>query len=296
MLYYFEYDVFYHYAYDIPVLLPLILLFIYGYCFHLKHDGLPKYNIKYYLSCFIKAFYIPFLYGASVDVLDRFFVENYSHYTANEFINLLFLFGLAFDIVVGLSGYIVSSKIFNNEIKDVNDQWLAWLFCFICYPPLLTLYRFFTEQQDRYIWISWLEKDSFGFWIWAIVLTGTWVVYWLSTFAFGNKFSNLTWRGLVNIGPYKYCKHPAYLSKNVYWWMYTVPFFGVALKDMLYNFIALILVSSTYYMRARTEEKHLMKFPEYREYVYWIEKNSIWYRFKNYCYVFIKSFFTKKHP
>ena len=38
------------------------------------------------------------------------------------------------------------------------------------------------------------------------------------------RFSNLTHRGIITNGPYRYSKHPAYLAKNLSWWLVSMPF------------------------------------------------------------------------
>ena len=40
----------------------------------------------------------------------------------------------------------------------------------------------------------------------------------------GPRFSNLTHRGILTHGPYAWSKHPAYLSKNLFWWLSSLPF------------------------------------------------------------------------
>ena len=49
-------------------------------------------------------------------------------------------------------------------------------------------------------------------------------VYSWATISFGIRFSNLTNRGIITNGPYRYTKHPAYIAKNLSWWMESVPF------------------------------------------------------------------------
>lgn len=94
--------------------------------------------------------------------------------------------------------------------------------------------------------------------------------------SFGLRFSNLSWRGLVDSGPYRYTKHPAYISKNLYWWLHTVPFVGVSSSlDLWRNILGLSFVSLVYYLRAKTEERHLMAFPEYAAYAARIEQDGL---------------------
>ena len=76
--------------------------------------------------------------------------------------------------------------------------------------------------------------------------------------AFGFRFSNLTHRGILTHGPYAWTKHPAYLSKNLFWWFAVLPFLATTGNpvDMIRNTVVLALVSGVYYWRARTEERH----------------------------------------
>ena len=48
-------------------------------------------------------------------------------------------------------------------------------------------------------------------------------IYAWATVAFGMRFSNLTYRGILTHGPYRWTRHPAYLSKNLFWWCRRCP-------------------------------------------------------------------------
>ena len=146
----------------------------------------------------------------------------------------------------------------------------------ICYPPLWVILRTIREQADTVTWDQWLSPDQPIYWVWAALITFSWGLYWLSTASFGVRFSNLTYRGLIAHGPYRYIKHPAYIGKNVYWWLHTVPFIGVShMVDLAQNLLGLGFVTLIYYLRAKTEERHLSKFPEYRAYSEWIAEHGV---------------------
>ena len=111
-----------------------------------------------------------------------------------------------------------------------------------------------------------------------VVLTA---IYAWATVAFGLRFSNLTHRGILTHGPYAWSKHPAYLSKNLFWWFATLPFLATSgsFVDMVRNTALLAAVSGVYYWRAVTEEKHLSMDPAYRDYAAWMERNGAVPRF-----------------
>lgn len=247
--------------------------------FQISRNYWEKYK-TFFLSNLVKIFFIPYIYGAvNLAITQMLSIDGILQNPWN-FIQFLFYFGLCCDVMIALGGYIFSSKFLGTENISVDDTWQGWLVCLICYPPLLILYKFISQQVDSHIWTDWLQPNNLLYWIWAFLICFTWCAYWLATASFGFKFSNLAWRGLVNTGLYKYMRHPAYFSKNVYWWLHTVPFFGVMGLDMLRNFLALSFVSLIYYLRAKTEEKHLLKFKEYQEYYTWIESNGLWAKIK----------------
>lgn len=110
---------------------------------------------------------------------------------------------------------------------------------------------------------------------WAAMLVLLLAIYALSTVAFGLRFSNLTARGIITDGPYRFSKHPAYLSKNLSWWMISVPFVATAPVLALTNCLQLLLVNAIYYARARTEEAHLSRDPDYVRYALWMNEHGL---------------------
>ena len=214
----------------------------------------------------VKVFFIPIMAGGLIEVSTTL-VEMSRQDKPGQLIELMFYYGLFADLLVGNIGYFFASKLLGNNIKSVDTTWSGWLVCIICYVPLNGLLHLATAQRDHFIWSDWLTPDHWLYWPWAAVLATTWIVYWLSTTCFGIDFSNMTWRRLVDNGPYRYTKHPAFISKNLYWWMSTVPFFGVASGwDVCRNILGMSILSFAYYLRAKTEERHLMRFPEYAAY------------------------------
>ena len=130
--------------------------------------------------------------------------------------------------------------------------------------------------SDAGQWNDWLADYPL-----ASALMGAWLViltaiYAWATVAFGLRFSNLTHRGILTHGPYAWSKHPAYLSKNLFWWFGTIPFLATTGNpvDMIRNTVVMGFVSGVYYWRARTEERHLSADPAYRDYAAWMARNG----------------------
>jgi len=184
------------------------------------------------------------------------------------------------DTAFGTIGYLSTSRRIGAQIQSVDATWLGWLSALVCYPPLsvLVLHQWLV-YKDGYEWNAWLAGHVWASAAWGgtiLLLTG---IYTWSTVVFGPRFSNLTHRGIITSGPFRYTKHPAYISKNLSWWMISVPFVSNAGTTVaLTHCLALLGVNAIYWVRAKTEERHLMHDPVYRDYAAWIARHGVFAR------------------
>ncbi|MBA0245227.1 hypothetical protein D7Y16_16650 [Stenotrophomonas maltophilia] len=183
----------------------------------------------------------------------------------------------AIDTAFGVIGYVSTSKHLGGEIRSVDSTMLGWLSALACYPPLSALVLdTWLIARNANDWKNWLSEGSPLAVIWAISILLLTSVYTWSTVVFGTRFSNLTHRGIITHGPYRWTKHPAYMCKNLSWWLVSVPFIsngGVA--GVLLSCLAMLAVNAIYWVRARTEERHLLMDADYRRYAEWIDDNGI---------------------
>ena len=185
------------------------------------------------------------------------------------------------DVTFATVGYVLTLKPLDAHIRSANPYTAGWLSALICYPPFILMHPggpldYHPGTAGENGWTYWLDgyplvTSLLG--LWLVFLTA---VYAWATVAFGFRFSNLTHRGILTHGPYAWTKHPAYVSKNLFWWFATLPFLATTGNpvDMIRNSVVLGMVAGVYYWRARTEEKHLMADPAYREYAEWMERNG----------------------
>jgi steroid 5-alpha reductase family enzyme len=78
-------------------------------------------------------------------------------------------------------------------------------------------------------------------------------------------------------GPYRLTRHPAYVSKNLFWWSSTLPFFATThlWSDMVRNTVLMAGVSAVYWWRGCTEARHLAaEDPKYRAYSRWARRHA----------------------
>lgn len=179
------------------------------------------------------------------------------------------------------AGYCLTLKLLDSHIRSTEPTMLGWVVCLACYPPFWPALSpaYFAYDQDGFVWGQWLSGGPKYAWAVAIlVLTG---IYAWATFSFGARFSNLTHRGIITNGPYRWSKHPAYITKNLTWWMIAVPFVVTgSFADAVRQSLMLLGVNALYYMRARTEERHLSWDPTYRSYAAWIAEHGLLARLK----------------
>lgn len=226
-------------------------------------------NWRYFvLSLFIKVFFACFLFDIQVELIQALALTDILNKSNVNWFNTLIQLGLLIDVSIALIGYIFAAKYFKNSIKSFNPYLTGIVVCFLCYPPINDLVSDFVKAPDKFVWTHWLEKNTLLYWFWGCLITVTWTIYFWATISFGNTFSNLTYRRLIHWGPYRYCAHPAYLAKNIYWWLMSVPF--VVTTSILDTIIAVLVIlfwNGIYYLRAKTEEMHLAQYPAYRQYL-----------------------------
>jgi protein-S-isoprenylcysteine O-methyltransferase Ste14 len=184
-------------------------------------------------------------------------------------------------VQIGTVGYIFTFRPLDAHIRSGNPLLAGWVAALMCYPPFVwgTMGRadVLGYEVNTPGWSYWLQGHTALLWFWAALMVFLTAVYAWATFAFGLRFSNLTYRGVLTNGPYRFTRHPAYLSKNLFWWTSTLPFLVTshALTDMVRNTVLLGVVSAIYYWRARTEEAHLLaEDAKYREYHAWMAENA----------------------
>ena len=161
------------------------------------------------------------------------------------------------DVLFFAFGYTFEAGFLRNKIRSVEPTVLGWFAALACYPPLSYVFNNFVLWHPNDY--AYFYSDTITFYIRIVILVFIAIYVW-ATIALGTKCSNLTNRGIVSGGPYRYIRHPAYICKNLAWWLTIIPIMSipVALSMTVWSFI--------YYLRAITEERHLIRDPDYQEY------------------------------
>jgi protein-S-isoprenylcysteine O-methyltransferase Ste14 len=192
---------------------------------------------------------------------------------ANWLITFMFVIDVAFATV----GYILAMRPLDSHIRTANPFAAGWMAALICYPPFILMAD--NGPLDYHIgtadWTHWFQGHPVILALVGAVLVGLTALYAWATIAFGFRFSNLTNRGIITHGPYALSRHPAYLTKNLFWWLSTIPILTTGtMVDAARATLLMAAVSGVYYWRARTEERHLRLDPDYVAYYDWMERNG----------------------
>jgi protein-S-isoprenylcysteine O-methyltransferase Ste14 len=228
----------------------------------------------------IKAFFLAFMLSIVPGNWEQVIRADAAGVTADPIALATWLIGLMFMIDVSFAtvGYVLTLKPLNAHIRSPNPYAAGWVAALICYPPFILMNEggpldYHQGTADYAAWLAGAPLAKLAIAVALVVLTA---IYAWATVAFGVRFSNLTHRGILTHGPYAWTKHPAYVSKNLFWWLSTLPFLATTgdYKDAIRNTVLMAVVTGVYYWRARTEEKHLSADPAYRDYAAWMERSG----------------------
>ncbi|MBI1286814.1 MAG: DUF1295 domain-containing protein [Flavobacteriales bacterium] len=194
----------------------------------------------------------------------NFFASHEMDWFSMQFFNDHF-YGLALAAIFMIDtaffafGYLFEARWLKNRIRSVDTTFFGWLVALACYPP-------FTDSVAK--WAPWHTNDYAWFgsteltFAVRILLLTLLVGYVAATVSLGTKCSNLTNRGIVTKGAYAIVRHPAYFCKNLFWWIVLIP----AIFNNPWAILGMVFWTLIYFFRAITEERHLVKDPDYRAY------------------------------
>ncbi|MBK6492392.1 MAG: DUF1295 domain-containing protein [Sphingomonadales bacterium] len=190
----------------------------------------------------------------------------------------LIAFMFVIDIAFATVGYLLTMRPLDAHIRSATPLASGWAAALICYPPFILMNSGgpLDYRQGAQDWHYWFQAHPTLLALTGFVLVALTGIYAWATVAFGLRFSNLTHRGILTHGPYAFSKHPAYLSKNLFWWIAGMPFLVTTdnIVDAVRNTALLAAVSGVYYWRAKTEEWHLSADPAYRAYADWMARHG----------------------
>jgi protein-S-isoprenylcysteine O-methyltransferase Ste14 len=217
------------------------------------------------LTVLLKLFFIPYIVTWGIEnLINLWHAVHPDQWNFRNVNHLLIESCLFIDVAMFGFGYLVESKRLNSEIRSVDPSWFGWLVCLWCYPPFN---GFSFLPFDKAVLPIQLETTESVRLFFNGCESALWMVFAWASLSLGFKASNLTVRGVVCRGPYRWVRHPAYAAKISVWWIQGVIFGEFTLGILL----AFTLV---YWLRAWTEERNMAFDPEYADYC-----RKVWSRF-----------------
>jgi isoprenylcysteine carboxyl methyltransferase (ICMT) family protein YpbQ len=227
----------------------------------------------------VKLFFLPLMFSYltyEVERLAEFDPALLFDARANLY-DFMYSFLYAVDLVFATCGYIMTLKLTNSHIKSTDPTVFGWLVCLICYQPFASIvFEQYLNYENGVFWGQWLAENTIVYSAWAALIIVMITLYSLASVSLGFRFSNVTYRGLATSGVYRLTKHPAYVSKNISWWLISIPFVPAGDLFQAGKLCLMMLgVNVLYYLRARTEENHLSNYPEYVAYANWMNEHGM---------------------
>ena len=246
------------------------------------------------LALLLKFFFAPLMINwclvhvASLSVSMQQFIAGVDNGIEGRVLFDTSLFWAAFQLILFIDtllftlGYVIELPVLGNRIRTVDPTFFGWFICLACYPP-------FNDFTGRFL--EWRSSDFPGFdndyvhiGVNVVLLCALAIFSWASI-ALGFKASNLTNRGIVTHGPYAFVRHPAYVAKNLAWWLGALPTLGMIFaagdwRGFAYSLLSLSGWTMIYVLRAITEERHLLMldngYAQYTQQVRWRFVPGIW--------------------
>jgi hypothetical protein len=237
-----------------------------------------KLLLQHTLGWLVKIFFMALMFTYFVSDLKKFIAYDFSIiHNFRTFYEFGYYFVFLADVSLACVGYLVALRLFDTHLRWPEPTVTGWLVALMCYQPFWTLFgRSYFDYSRDFAWGPWLEGKPTVYCVWGSTILGLYIIYLLATVVFGCRFSNLTHRGILTNGPYRLTKHPAYIAKNLAYWLTFIPFIvSESAADSIRRSIALLMVNGIYYIRARTEEAHLSQDPVYVQYKNWIARHGI---------------------
>ncbi len=163
------------------------------------------------------------------------------------------------DTVLFAFGYLFESSFLKNRIRSVDATWGGWIAALLCYPPINEVLSKIAPLESSTFVLFENTEQTFLARLTMIILL---FFYVSASVSLGSKCSNLTNRGIVTKGAYSFVRHPAYISKVLFWWITIIP----VMKNSPIIIITMLVWTFVYFIRAVTEERHLSMDDDYIKY------------------------------
>jgi steroid 5-alpha reductase family enzyme len=236
---------------------------------------------KEILSWLIKGFFLPLNFVELVHSINRIRGKELSALDMPFPQMEAFIATMIYTAIIAsiLPGYAFSARLFNTQVKKVDHSWFGWMVTLGCYAPLYAgVSMWFDYRENMQGMKPWAAVSQGNEWLMyalgGVILLCELTHYWGEA-QMGVRSSNLTNRGIITVGPYRFCKHPVYVSKCIAWTLLWMPFLaGVTPLECVRLTLLMFCMFAVFLMRGWVEERLLSDDPDYVSYALWIDKHG----------------------
>jgi hypothetical protein len=237
------------------------------------------------LSWFIRGFFLPLNFSTLVSSINGFRGKEYIFFNGNWAHNEYFLLAGVYALIIAAvtPGYLFGARLFRTDTKAVAASFFAWTVTLACYPPFwsatlrwFSYYGYTPNPAWMQPWVHALQNAPLLLAVVGVVIFLSSLIHLWGEAQFGIRSSNLTNRGIITVGPYRFSKHPVYVAKCIAWFFIWMPFFaGGGLLNDLRLTVLFAGVVGIFMLRAIAEEKMLAADPIYVAYALWIDEHGL---------------------
>jgi protein-S-isoprenylcysteine O-methyltransferase Ste14 len=242
--------------------------------------------MEFILTWLLRIFFIPVVFAYFCAGVESFWKALSQGGLAGNFegiYGLLLMTESAFACV----GYLFCTRLLGTQIRSVDKTAAGWVSALACYPPFWSTLTVLYLGKSGSSWVKLVEGNevlqvAYASFILVFMTFFTW-----ANISFGTRFTNLTHRGIIFAGPYRFLRHPAYVSQMIALFAITTPFWRDNLFLSLQALVMYAAMCAIYYVRAKTEERNLLSQGlEYALYKRLVRRNQ--HRIKSRLNVFLK--------
>ena len=205
------------------------------------------------LGWVVKGFYLPYMFSYLAWNIGELTVTRPIINSFSDFYDTTWSLVWVIDAAFVSVGYLCTLRLFDTQIRSVEPTVFGWLVCLVVYSPFWPGIRSaFFEYEGLGIvhWGGWLRGTPPAHVAWGVAILALMAIFTWTNLTFGLRFSNLTHRGILTSGPYRWTKHPHYVSKNLSWWLICVPFINSEGPGAAFRACCLLLaVNVIYFLR-----------------------------------------------
>jgi protein-S-isoprenylcysteine O-methyltransferase Ste14 len=226
-------------------------------------------NRKVLLNFVLRCYYIPVMVSqVALGFQDTIGLAaiRFLNYDLLAILSWIIAFLWLVDSLTGSAGYSIESRWLENRSRSIDLTAGGWWVCLCCYSPLNqvtgTLFPFApTVVSDNPSDLIFPYQGMLYIVKIATVLSLACLLY--CDMSLGPSGVNITFKKLQDRGPYGIIRHPGTVCKLMFWWLQSFLYIKFWSVEIIFG---QLMWNTIYVLRALSEERHLLHFPEYRDY------------------------------